>query len=64
MVHGIFNAYDGMIGSRDSEWFQEAIYVIISLFRMVGLMANVSKSNTMTCQSWAVHMGMSEESVS
>ena len=56
---GLFYADDGMIGSRYPEWFQEAINVIIELFRRVGLMSNVAKSKIMTCQTGAICMGMS-----
>ena len=38
----VFYSDDGMIGSRDAEWLQVDINVIIGLFRRVGLMANVA----------------------
>ena len=47
---GVFYADGGMIGSGDPEWLQGAINVIIRLFIWVRLMANVEKSNLMTCQ--------------
>ena len=57
---GVFNADDGMLGSRYPEWLQGAINVLIRLFRRVRLMVNVAKSKNMTCQPGAIHMGISE----
>ena len=45
---GFFYDDDGMILSRDTEWIQGAINVLILLFRSVEIMANVAKSNTVT----------------
>ena len=45
----VFYSYDGMIGSRDPEWLQGVINVIIRLFIRVEFMANVAKSKTTTC---------------
>ena len=61
---GVFYADDGMIGSRDPDLLQGAINVIIGLFRRVKIMANVTKSNTMTCHPGVIHKGMSEEAFS
>ena len=61
---GVFNADDGMLGSRYPEWLQGAINVLIRLFRRVRLMVNVAKSKNMTCQPGAIHMGISEEAFS
>ena len=61
---GIFYADDGMIGSRDTEWFQGAINVLIWLFRRIRFMANVAKSKTTTWQPGAIHTGMPEEAFS
>ena len=61
MVHGVFYADDGMIGSRGPEWLQGDVNVLIRLFRMVGLVYNVAKSNTMNSQSGAILTGVSEE---
>ena len=61
---GMFYADDGMIGWRGPEWIQGDINVLVILFRRVGLMANVAKSNTMTCQPGAICTGISEEAFS
>ena len=45
---GLFYSGDGMVGSRDSEWFQHAMNVLVVLFRRYGLAANAAKSRTMT----------------
>ena len=54
----------GMVGSRDPEWIQEWINVLIGLFRSVRLMANVEKYNTTTCQLRKIHTGVSDEAFS
>ena len=54
----------GMTVSRNQEWLQGTIDVIIVLFRRVGLMANIEKPNTMTYQPGAIRMGMSDEDFS
>ena len=40
-----FYADVGLIGSRDPEWLQGALNVLIRLLRRVGKMPNVAKSN-------------------
>ena len=47
----MFYADEVMIGSRGSEWIQGSINVLVGLFIRIVLITNVSKSNTMTCQS-------------
>ena len=47
---GVFYADSGMIGLMDPECLQWAINVLINIFRRVILIANVDRSNTMTCQ--------------
>ena len=49
-----------MIRSRDLEWLQEAINVLIGIFIRVNLMANVAKFKTMTCQTGGINTMMSE----
>ena len=61
---GLFCADVGMIGLSDTEWLQGDINVHIGLFRRVGLMANIEKSNTMNFQSGGFRMGVSEEAFS
>ena len=57
----IFYADDGLIGFRDPEWIQGDLNVLIGLLHRVGLMSNVTKSNTMTYQPGKMHKGMLEE---
>ena len=45
------------------EWIQVALNMIISLFRRYGLVANVSKSNSITCHPGEIQSGMLEELV-
>ena len=51
---GVFYAGNGMVGSRDSDFLQHAMNVLVGLFRRYGLVSNVSKSRTMTCQPGAL----------
>ena len=48
---GVFCVEVGFIGSQDLGWLQEALNILISLFRRIGLMANVAKSKMMTCNT-------------
>ena len=61
---GVFYADDIMIGSRDPDWLQGDINVLIVLFRGVLLMSNIEKSNTMTCQPGDILTVISEEDFS
>ena len=54
---------DGLIGLRDTEWLQGDINIILGLFLRIGLMANVFKFKTKTCQPGEICLGMSEEAV-
>ena len=58
---GVFYADDGIILSRGPEWVQGVINVLIRLFRRFGLISNVEKSKTKTCQPGVICTGMSEE---
>ena len=55
-----FCADDGMIRSRELEWIQNALNVLIGLFRRYRIVANVAKSWTITFQLRALQSGMSE----
>ena len=61
---GVFYVDEGLIILRDPEWIQGAVNILIRLFLMVFLMANVEKSNTLTFQSGAIHIGMLDEAFS
>ena len=61
---GVCYEDDGMTGSRNQEWLQGTINVIIVLFRRVGLMENIEKSKTMTYQPGEIRMGMSDKDFS
>ena len=52
---------DVIIISKDLEWLQGSLNVLIGLFRRVRLMTNVANSSTMICQTELIHTGMSEE---
>ena len=60
---GVFYADYDMVGSRESEWLQHAMNVLVGLLRRYGLAAKFSKSRTMTCQTGALRAGMSEEAM-
>ena len=61
---GMFYAYDGMIRSREPEWIQGAINVIINPFRGFRLVSNVAKYKTMACQPGKICTGIPEETFS
>jgi len=44
-----FCADDGMIASRDPAWLQEALTVLVALFRRAGLEIHVKKTKVMIC---------------
>ena len=52
----IFYADDGMVGSREAEWLQNLMNVLVGLFRRNDLAANVTKYCMMTCQSGALRL--------
>ena len=52
-----------MVDSRDSDWLQNAMNVLIRLFRRYSLAANVKKSRTMTFQPGELWAGMSEDAM-
>ena len=60
---GVFYADNGMVGSRDSDWLQHVLNVLVGLFRRYDLAANIATSRTMTCQSGSLKAGMSEEAM-
>ena len=54
---GFSYANDFMVGSRDVEWLHHLIRVLVGLFWWYGLVANISKSQTMTFQPVALRLG-------
>ena len=53
----------GMIWAWDSEGLKSVLRVIIGLFRLYGIIVNVSKSWTVTYQPGSLRLGMSEKAV-
>ena len=45
----LFCSDNGMIASRDPAWLQEALTVLVALFRRAGLEINVNKTKVMMC---------------
>ena len=60
---GVFYTYVGMVGAQDSEWLQYTLNIIIGLFQRYGLVGNVVKYWTITCQTGALQLGMLREAV-
>ena len=60
---GVFYVNNDMVGSRDPDWLQNTMNVLVGLFRRYGLATNVDKSHTMTCQPSALRAGMPEEAM-
>ena len=56
---GVFYDNDGMVGSRDAEWLQQSMNVLVSIFLRYGLTANFTKSFKMACQPGALRSAMS-----
>ena len=59
---GVFYINYGIVGSRDAEWLQHLMNILVGLFCRYGLMANINKSRTMMCQPGTQRSGMSTES--
>ena len=55
---GVFYAYDDMVGSRDADWLQHSMNVLVGLLLHYGFTANVAKSRTMTCEPSALWLGV------
>ena len=60
---GVFYSNNVMVGSRNLDWIQHAMNVLVGLFRRYGLTANVANSCTMTCQPGALTAGMLEKAM-
>ena len=59
----LFYENNGMVRSRNLEWLQHKMNILVGLFRRYGLAANVAKSRTMTCQPGSLRAGMSKEAM-
>ena len=57
----VFYANYGMVGSRDPDWLQYSMNVLVGLFRRYGLASNVANSRLMICQPGALRSGISVE---
>jgi len=57
----IFYADDTLIASRDPELLQEAVDVIVGLFKYVGLRTNTKKTKVMTCLPGKIRTRHSDE---
>ena len=60
---GMFYANDGLVWSREQKWLRGSLNMPIGLFRRYGLVANIAKYKSMTCQTVEIWYGMSEEEV-
>ena len=47
---GFLYVNNGVVGSRDPQWLQVALNVLVGLFRRYGLVANVANSKAMKFQ--------------
>ena len=47
---GVFYVNEGLLGLWDPEWMQGALNVLIGMLHWIGLVVNIDKSKTMTCQ--------------
>ena len=55
---GVFCADDDMVDSRDSNWLQHSMNVLIGLIQRYGLTDNINKSCTMIFQTCALRSGI------
>ena len=60
-IPGVFYMDNGLLGSRDPDWLQVSLNILIGLFRKIVLASNVAKSNTMICHPGAIRSSMSHE---
>ena len=60
-ILGVFYEYDSLLGSREPEWIQGALSILIGMFWRIRLASNVAKSKITMCQLGAIGPGMSEE---
>ena len=60
---GLFYAGNVMVGSRDPEWLQVDLNVLIGLLQLYGLVWNISKYKSKTCQPKEIRYGILEEAV-
>ena len=58
---GVFYADLFMVVSRDVDWIQHPMNVLVGLYWRYGLASNFAKSQTMTCQPGALQSGISAE---
>ena len=59
-ILGMFYTDDGILVSQDLEWLQGTLNILIGLLWRIGLVANVTKSNTTTCPPGAIISGISQ----
>ena len=59
---GVFYANDGMVVSREPDWLQHVMNILVGLFKRFGLVANFAKSCTMTYQPGALWVRIMKES--
>ena len=50
----IFYANGGKIAGRDHLWVQDAISVMVAIFRRMGLETNLENTKTMVCTPWFI----------
>jgi len=56
-----FYADDGVIAARNHQWLQNALNVLVTLFRKVGLETNVDKTKIMICHPIFIRTHLSDE---
>ena len=55
---GFFYAADGILGSRDPEWIQGALNILIGMFWCIMFAANIEMSKMMKCQTGYIRSGI------
>ena len=62
-ILGVFYADDDLLGSRDPEWIQRSLIVLIGLFLWILLMKNVAMVKTIKCRPGSIWKVILEEVV-
>ncbi len=56
-----FYADDGLLSSTNAPWLQQALTVLVDVFKRIGLSTNAAKTKTMVCYPAARRVELSEE---
>jgi hypothetical protein len=61
-LFAIFYVDDGYIASKDAEFLQEALDILVETFKRVGLASNTKKTQAMVCMPGKIRLQLSRDS--